>query len=287
MRKDTCPDPAALRRDQGGSGVRLTRMEAVHVSNFVPPRMVGLVLLCILAALAPVRQLQAQDTGDKAVWAQDLDLQNLDVQSIRRDYGLWDLLSQSVVRKESGDVKAEVAYVNPITYVLLLDQRSKEALGVTATKEKLREVFDRHRLFYIVLKTEKDPGLIEPGHWKVSATTVRNKEVGPEKIDSSEPELTYGYTGNFYETVIFAYFKKGSTPGNDINVLQGSSLVLEQKTLKLRDEFLWSDRKPEEQQAGYLLYHRILKIVLPVLFALLIVAIVLTRPTKGWRSSGL
>ncbi len=244
-------------------------------------------LLLALAALPIPIGVQAQEAQAAAkVWAEDPNPDSLDIETVRRDFSLWGLLSESTVRKDLKEsIKAEVAYINPITYVHLVDQESGGTDSPEAMKEKLREVFGAYTLFYVVLKSETNPRLIGPDDWKIAVRNAGKKELLPAKIEAGQPELTYGYTGNFYQTAIYAYFADRGDPSETIDIQAGAAVRLENSKLGIREELGWGGSGQDVQKETYRVYHAVLRIVLPIVAGLLLLVLILTKPGREWKAS--
>jgi hypothetical protein len=236
---------------------------------------------CLLLWLCAGTAVHSQDN-----WAQDVDLDSLDVAQVRADYSLWTLLSACVAKgaNAKSKVQVEAYYINPVTYVHLRGSENGTLKSPEKLKAELKEVFGSQAVIYVLLKTPDDDKLIAGEDWKFQIVTMGNAELEPRRVEVTSPELVFGYSGTFYQTKILLFFDKSSEGSRRaFDVTQGDYLVAANKARRLRDEAKWVAGAGAAASAAADPRAKLaFKIVVSALFLLLAAAIVLTRPNKAW-----
>ncbi len=219
-------------------------------------------------------------------WAGDVDIGSLNIAQVRADYSLWTLLSASVAKgaNAKSKVQVEAYYINPITYVHLRGSENGVLKSPERLKEEIKQVFDAYSLVYVQLKTPDDEKLIAGEDWKFLIVTLSNTEFAPRRVESTSPELVFGYSGTFYQTQVLLFFDKfagGSQRAFDVT--QGDYLVATNEARRIKQEAKWVAGAGASGTAAANPRAKLaFKIVVCVLFVLLAAAIVITRPSKAW-----
>ena len=235
---------------------------------------VGVAVLLLLSV-----QALAQD---RPFWAEDIDVHSIDVAEAIRSYSLWGLLAESVAKSTNprSRVQVEAYYVNPITYIHLRGggaQQSPEEL-----RNELSEVYGRYRVFYVLLKTSDDPRLVGADDWRFGVRTTENRELEPERIESAEPELVFGYTGTHYQTKLMLFFSRHDEDGDSVvDILRGDYLVASNRAQRLREDIRWG-AAVSASVATNPVARAAFKASIVALLVVLAALCLLTRPRKEW-----
>jgi len=228
------------------------------------------------------------------IWAEEMikpspdmvNIDNLDVEEIKSNYSLWELLGEWTIRCNlHSKIKAEASYIDPRAYVLLFTENRTESANDHMIIEELHDVYDKFLPFYIVLKSD-DPDSIYFDKWKIFLVDDTNTKYEPIKAVLGKPELTYGYSRNYYVSKAYVYFPKFSC--NNRPILHDNT-----KWMKInivgeltQGEFIWkflSDGVVEKSNTDY--FDKSFKIGLIGVLIVLTVGLWLTRPPKEWTES--
>ncbi len=217
-------------------------------------------------------------------WAQSIDIRSLDITESRKNYSLWSLLAESVAKSANSRSKAQVEayFINPVTYIQLRGSTSDALKSPEEMKKELEEVYGRYSVFYVLLKTPDDERLVAADGWKVALRTTRKKEYSPEKLEVTEPELVFGYTGTYYQTKLLLFFDtREGAAGPAVDILQGDYLLVTNRSHKISEEIRWVSG-PAASSAANPVAKVAFKAFTAALFGVLVVLCVLTRPRKEW-----
>lgn len=254
-------------------------LERVRDEAMSPRKIIAVVFL--LMCLASAAAVYSQD-----YWARDVDIGSLDIPQIRTDYSLWTLLSACGAKgaNAKSKVQVEAYYINPITYVHLRGSENGVLKSPEQLKVELTEVFDSHSVIYVLLKTPDDEKLVVSEDWRFQIRTLGKADYEPRRVEATSPELVFGYTGTFYETKILLFFDKYVADSKRaFDVTQGDYLIATNKARRIKDEAKWVAGTGATGSAAANPRAKVaFKIVVAVLFVLLVVACVSTRPRKAW-----
>jgi hypothetical protein len=219
------------------------------------------------------------------LWAQDLDISEMDIEQIRIDYSLWNLLSECetlIEGKSKKDAEIAAYYINPLTYIHLRGSRDDELIPPETLRDEMEEVYNTYFVFYIILKSEENEEIIKSEDWKFTLVAEGKREVEPENIEASEPEYVFGYSGDYYEKTALLFFNKThrNTEVN-VDVMKGDYLIASNKAYKIRGELSWTNRPAAERKVNPALRSAI-KIILTIVFLLFVVICIITKPPQEW-----
>jgi hypothetical protein len=214
-------------------------------------------------------------------------IDNLDIESLRMESSLWELLGQCTIRKELGSgIKADVAFMNPKTLALYRDEYSVELMSDDEMKKELHRIYDEYMLFFVTLKYDNEPDPLVMDKWEFSLTDDAKAVFEPVKIDATEPEITYGHSGNYYASTAFLYFQRferKNKPAIDENVQEMSIIISGEKD---DEAFTWSfggEGIQTVKESRY--FDNGLKIFLVCAVVIVIGVLVITRQRREWTES--